>query len=134
MNNSHATIIDLRILQPYHHHNERLFKNLRDAHDFSPQVAQQIAYDVLLNEDRAFDSLLKKIKSFVFKNDYEPLTIIEVSVFQGAIAFYNKGIEESKIDLAARMITQPVIDAYVESQQSTIDLADLIFKKIVKAF
>lgn len=132
MNNSHAQRIDLKVLQPYHKHNERLFNNLREAHDFSPKVAQQMAYQALLLEDRTFDSLYRKIRGFVFKTEYEPLTIMEYSVFEGAITFYKKSIEESKVDLAARMVTQPVIDAYVESQKDTVELADKIFALILK--
>lgn len=132
MNNSHAQRIHLKVLQPYHNHNERLFDNLRDAQDFAPKVAQQMAYQALLLEDKTFDGLFRKIRSFVFKTEYEPLTSIEYSVFEGAIAFYKKRIEESKVDLAARMVTQPVIDAYVESQKDTVELADKIFAFILK--
>lgn len=132
MNNSHAERIYQKVLRPYHNHNERLFNNLREAHDFAPDVAQQMAYQVLLVEDKTFDGLFKKIKAWVFKTDYEPLISLEVSVFQGAIAFYKKSIEESKADLAARMVTQPVIDAYVASQQNTIQLVDKAFKQILK--
>lgn len=132
MNNSHAERINLKVLRPYHNHNERLFNNLREAHDFAPKVAQQMAYEALLVEDRAFDGLFSKIKGFIFKTEYEPLTSLEYSIFDGAIKFYKKSIEESKLDLAARMVTQPVIDAYVESQQNTIQLADKILNKILK--
>ena len=132
MNNSHAERIYQKVLRPYHNHNERLFNNLREAHDFAPKIAQQMAYEALLIEDRAFGGLIKKIKAWVFNTDYEPLTAMEVALFQGAIAFYKKAIEESKIDLAARMITQPVINAYIESQQETIELVDKAFKHILK--
>lgn len=132
MNNSHAERIEIKVLRPYHQHNERLFNNLREAHDFAPKIAQQMAYEALLIEDRAFDGLFKKIKAWVFNTDYEALTAMEVAVFQGAIAFYKKAIEESKIDLAARMVTQPVIDAYIESQQDTVKLVDKAFKQILK--
>jgi hypothetical protein len=132
LNNSHAEIINLKVLRPYHSHNERLFNNLREAHDFAPKVAQQMAYEALLVEDRAFDGLFRKIRSFVLKTDYEPLTSIEYSIFDGAIKFYKKSIEESKVDLAARMVTQPVIEAYIESQQTTVELADKILNKILK--
>lgn len=52
MNNSHAERIELKVLRPYHQHNERLFNNLREAHDFAPKIAQQMAYEALLIEDR----------------------------------------------------------------------------------
>lgn len=91
-----------------------------------------MAYEALLVEDRAFGGLLKKIKAWVFNTEYEPLTAMEVAVFQGAIAFYKKAIDESKIDLAARMVTQPVIDAYIESQQGIIKLVDKAFNQILK--
>lgn len=132
MNNSHAERINLKVLRPYHNHNERLFNNLREAHDFAPKVAQQMAYEALLVEDRAFEGLFRKIKGFIFKTEYEPLTHLEYSIFDEAIKFYKKSIEDSKVDLAARMVTTPVIDAYVESQQNTIQLADKILNKIIK--
>lgn len=134
MNNSHAECINLKVLRPYHNHNERLFNNLREAHDFAPKVAQQMAYEALLVEDRSFDGLFLKIKGFIFKTEYEPLTSLEYSIFDGAIKFYKKSIEESKVDLAARMVTQPVIDAYVESQKETVQLAEKIISKILKSF
>jgi hypothetical protein len=134
LNNSHAERINLKVLRPYHSHNERLFNNLREAHDFAPKVAQQMAYEALLVEDRAFDGLFLKIKGFIFKTEYEPLTSLEYSIFDGAIKFYKKSIEDSKVDLAARMVTQPVIDAYVESQKETVQLAEKIISKILKSF
>lgn len=134
MNNSHAERINLKVLRPYHNHNERLFNNLREAHDFAPKVAQQMAYEALLVEDRSFDGLFLKIKGFIFKTEYEPLTSLEYSIFDGAIKFYKKSIEESKVDLSARMVTQPVIDAYVESQKETVQLAEKIISKILKSF
>jgi hypothetical protein len=133
VNNSHAERINLKVLRPYHNHNERLFNNLREAHDFAPKVAQQMAYEALLVEDRAFDGLFRKIRSFVLKTEYEPLTSIEYSIFDGAINFYKKSIEESKVELVARMVTQPVIDAYVESQKETVQLAEKIISKILKS-
>jgi hypothetical protein len=133
LNNSHAERINLKVLRPYHNHNERLFNNLREAHDFAPKVAQQMAYEALLVEDRSFDGLFLKIKGFIFKTEYEPLTSLEYSIFDGAIKFYKKSIEESKVDLSARMVTQPVIDAYVESQKETVQLAEKIISKILKS-
>lgn len=133
MNNSHAERINLKVLRPYHNHNEKLFNNLREAHDFAPKVAQQMAYQALLVEERAFDVLFRKIRSFVLKTEYEPLTSIEYSIFDGAIKFYKKSIEESKVDLAERMVTKPVIDAYVESQKDTVQLVEKVIKDILKS-
>lgn len=121
-----------KILEPYHHHNERLFNKLSEAHDYAPQVAQQMAYQALLVDEGAFDSLLKKITAFVLKTPYEPLTLIEYSVLDRAIIFYKKGIEETKTDLASHMVTSDVINAYVESQQSTVILANKILNRMLK--
>lgn len=132
MNYSHAVIINAKILEPYHHHNERLFNKLREAHDYAPQVAQHMAYQALLVDDGAFSSLFKKITAFVLKTPYEPLTLIEYSVLDRAFDFYKKGIEETKTDLASRMVTSDVIDAYVESQQSTVILANKVLNRMLK--
>lgn len=132
LTNYHADIINLRVLKPYHQQHERLFQNLRTAHEFAPEIAQQISYKIILDEDQSFSPLYEKIRSFIFKKTYEPLTVVETTIFQGAINFYKKTIEESKIELANRMIPQSVIDAYQASQQETIVLVDFVFKKIVK--
>lgn len=132
MNYSHATIMNSKILEPYHHHNERLFNKLREAHDYAPQVAQQMAYQALMVDDGAFASLFKKITAFVLKNPYEPLTLIEYSVLDRAIDFYKKGVDEAKMELASRMVTSEVIEAYSESQKSTMTLANKILNSILK--
>lgn len=121
-----------KILEPYHNHNERLFNKLREAHDYSPQVAQQMAYQALMVDDGAFASLFKKITAFVLKNPYEPLTLIEYSVLDRAIDFYKKGVDEAKMELASRMVTSEVIEAYSESQKSTMTLANKILNSILK--
>lgn len=119
-------------MEPYHHHNERLFNKLREAHDYAPQISQQMAYQALLVDDGAFSSLFEKITAFVLNNPYEPLTLIEYSVLDRAVDFYKKGIEETKTDFASRMVTSDVIAAYVESQNSTLILAHKILTGILK--
>lgn len=124
--------MNTKILEPYHHYNERLFNRLREAHDYAPQVARQMAYQALLVEDRAFSALFSKIECFILKKPYDPLSMLEYSVLEKAICFYTKGIEDAKIELASRMVTSDVIDAYVESQKSTVILANKILSRILK--
>lgn len=132
LNNYHADIINSWVLNPYHHKHEQLFESLRVARNYAPEIAQQIAYQVILDEDRAFATLYEKIRAFIFKKSYEPLTVIETSIFQCSINLYKQNVEELKVELAVRLNTQPVIDAYQASQQEALTLVDFIFKKIAK--
>lgn len=132
LTNYHAEIIHSWILNPYHQKHERLFESLRMARNSVPEIAEQITYQVILDEDQAFTTLYEKIRSFIFKKSYSPLTAIETSIFQASINFYKQNVEELKFELAVRLITQPVIDAYQDSQQDTLNLVDFVFKKIAK--
>lgn len=120
------------VLTPYFNHLYEISQIIDFVKDDTSVMSHDIATETMVSENRILKDVYSKIKAFSLNEPYLPLSAIEYSVLENIVVFYRKVISDHKYALSTRMFDSSIIDAYIKSQEPTIELSETLLKTMKK--